>query len=104
MTRNSFTADEETDCFGITEAVSRLAGHYRQFGVGLGLLPSKIDEIERLRKTPTTVNDKFSQVVTLRLNQLPSPTWKTFIDAAIPINRALAESMRNFLWSYNINM
>lgn len=77
----------------VTGAVSKLAAHYRLFGIGLGILPSKVDEIERLRKTPTTPNDKLSQVVTLRLGQLPAPTWKTFIDAARPINRALAEGM-----------
>ena len=77
----------------ITEAVSKVAAHFRRFGIGLGILPSKVEEIERLRKTHTTANDKLSQVVTLRLGQLPAPTWKTFIDAARPINRALAESM-----------
>ena len=39
------------------------------------------------------MRDKLSEVITLRLDQLPAPTWKTFIDAAKPINRALAESM-----------
>ena len=39
------------------------------------------------------MRDKFSEVITLRLDQLPAPTWKTFIDAAKPINPALAESM-----------
>ena len=77
----------------IIGAVSKLAAHFRLFGIGLGILPSKVDEIERLRQTPTTVKDKFSQVVTLRLSQLPAPTWKTFIDTARPINSALAESV-----------
>ena len=79
------TAGEENS-LEITRAVSKLAAHFRRFGIGLGLLPSKVEEIGRLRKTPTTANDKLSEVITLRLCQLPSPTWKTFIDAARPIN------------------
>ena len=85
--------ESEDDIFEIVGAVSRITAKYRQLGIGLGLLPGKIDEIEKKRKTSSSVRDKLSEVITLRLDQLPAPTWKTFIDAAKPINPALAESM-----------
>ena len=90
-----WSADQESedDILEIVGAVSRITAKYRQLGIGLGLLPSKIDEIEKKRKTSSSVKDKLSEVIRLRLDQLPAPTWKTFIDAAKPINPALAESM-----------
>ena len=83
----------ESDISEISDAVPKITAKYRQFGIGLGVLPGKIDEIEKQRKTPSSVRDKLSEVITVRLGQLPAPTWKTFIDAAKPMNRALAESM-----------
>ena len=83
----------ESDISEIIDAVPKITAKYRQFGIGLGVLPGKIDEIEKQRKTPSSVRDKLSEVITVCLGQLPAPTWKTFIDAAKPINRALAESM-----------
>ena len=75
------------------EAVSKLAASYYQFGIGLGIPPNRLEEIQRQRQTSTTVRDKLTQVVRLRFEKLPKPTWMTFVDAARPINRALAESM-----------
>ena len=91
------TAGEDEDCSDIVDAVSKLTAEYRRFGIGLGILPSKLDEIEKQRKTATTVKDKLSQVVQARLSQPSPPTWKTFIDAATPINRALAQSMHSYI-------
>ena len=77
--------------------MSNLAAEYHTFGIGLGILASRLDEIRRQREAATTVNDKFTEVVRLRLSRPPPPTWKTFIDVAKSINRALAQSMHIIL-------
>ena len=93
MMRVILIAGEDEDYLDIVEAVSNLAAEYRTFGIGLGILASRLDEIRRQREAATTVKDKFTEVVQLRLSWLPPPTWKTFIDAAKSINRALAQSI-----------
>ena len=87
------TESKETEIIlEIVEAVSKIAANYHRFGSGLGILPSKIEEIERKRKPSTTTKEKLLEVVKLRLRQERAP-WKTFIDAAKLINPALANSM-----------
>ena len=84
--------ESSKDTQEIIDAVLIIAAQYRQFVIGLGLSPDEIDAIERKIKSAATPMDKLTDVIRAYFRQSSTTTWETFIDAAKPINPALAKS------------